>query len=330
LRARRRVRSSGGESGAQEESQELRRRVRSSGGESGAQEMAACVAGQVTEATIELGCYPPLPSSWSGDGRSQVDLWGPGVPKFMKSSTYEWDDMATILDLCEEAGMIAERGPAYEAEEEAHRRICDFHLLAGLSNGQDLSDFTETHNYIEDSEHAEALDKWLSGEEHGLYPDENTSMVEEFFGEEPHHISFGKGDNRGELMLEKMGWTEGPLGCRNRGITEPVQASGKNGGTEGLGYQGDEILPPFDGEEITDSMKLTRMGTNYGIGVCSRGTVFIPRGALNHIENVCSKGSSREGPNGETFVCELVAGKGKHPWRLKKVLEIEMTWSAIE
>ena len=292
--------------------------------------MSACVAGQVTEATIELGCYPPLPSSWTGAGRSQVDLWGPGVPKFMKSSTYEWDDMDTIYELCEEAGMIAEKGPAHEAEEEAHRRIRDFYLLSGLSNGQDLSDFKETHNYIEDSEHAKALDEWLSGDELGLYLDGNTTMVEGFFGEESHHISFEEDGDKGKMLLEKMGWTGGPLGCRGSGITEPVQAKGKNGGTEGLGYQGDEILPPFEGEEITDSMKITRMGANYGIGVCSRGTVFIPRSALNHIENVCSKGRSRESPTGETFVCELVAGQGKHPWRLKKVLEIEMTWSAIE
>ena len=97
-----------------------------------------------------------------------------------------------------------------------------------------------------------------------------------------------------------------------------------------MGYQEDEILPPFEGEQMTDSMKLIRMGANYGIGVCSRGTVFIPRSALNHIENICRNRSSLESPIGEKFVCNLIAGKGKHPWRLEKVVEIETTWSAIE
>tara|TARA_B100002019_G_scaffold273258_2_gene269189 strand:- start:987 stop:1859 length:873 start_codon:yes stop_codon:yes gene_type:complete len=290
--------------------------------------MAACVAGQVTEATIELGCYPPLASSWERSG-SQVDLWGPGVPKFMKSSTYEWDDMATIADLCEEVGFLGGKGPAYEAEEEAHRKIRDFELLAGLNNDQDLSDFVETHNFIEDAEHAAALDQWLSGDEHGLEPSDDTTLLESHFGEEAHHVAFGEEVDKGAMLLKKMGWTEGPLGCRGSGITEPIKATGGND-TMGLGYQGEEFLFPHEGEEITDSMKLTRMGANYGVGTCSRGTVFIPRGALKHIENICDQKSSRESPVGETFVCELVAGQGKHPWRLKKVLKIEMTWSAIE
>lgn len=291
--------------------------------------MAACVAGQVTSATIELGCYPPLASSWDSCISYQVDLWGPGVPKFMKSSTYEWDDMGTILDLCEEVGFIYDKGPAFVAEEEAHRRMMDFELLAGLNTNQDLSGFVETHNFIEEAEHAAALDQWLAGDDHGLDLSEDTTLIETHFGEEAHHSSFGEDIGKGEMLLKKMGWTGGPLGCRGNGITEPIMAMGGND-TMGLGYQGEEILPPYEGEEFTDSMKLTRMGANYGTGSCSRGTVFIPRGALKHIENICEHNSYRESPVGETFVCELVAGKGKHPWRLKKVLEIEMTWSAIE
>jgi hypothetical protein len=304
--------------------------------------MAACVAGQVTEASIELGCYPPLTSSWDCS-QSQVDLWGPGVPKFMKSSTYEWDDMATILDLCEEVGFVEGKGPFFEAEEEVCQRILDFELLAGLSNGQDLSGFVETHNFIEDAEHAAALDRWLAGDEHGLDLVEGVTLIENSFCEESppwngssredgaegfvnDYLQFSK---EGLTIMEKMGWTGGPLGCRDSGITEPIKANGNNG-TMGLGYQGEEILPPYEGEEITDSMKLTRMGANYGVGTCSRGNVFIPRGALKHMENICDQNSSRESPVGETFVCELVAGRGKHPWRLQKVLKIEMTWSAIE
>lgn len=296
--------------------------------------MAACVAGQVTEASIELGCYPPLASSWDSS-RSQVDLWGPGVPKFMKSSTYEWDDMATILDLCEEVGFVEGKGPAYEAEEDAHRRIRDFELLAGLTNGQDLSGFVETHNFIEDAEHAAALDRWLAGDEHGLDSVEGDTLIEDSFCEEdPPHLEEYVNDyphifKEGLTIMEKMGWTGGPLGCRGIGIAEPIKANGCNG-TMGLGYNGEEFSPPHEGEEITDSMKLTRMGANYGVGTCSRGNVFIPRGALKHMENICDQNSSRESPVGETFVCELVAGRGKHPWRLQKVLKIEMTWSAIE
>jgi len=289
--------------------------------------MAACVAGQVTEATIELGCYPPLASSWDRSTGSQVDLWGPGVPKFMKSSTYEWDDMATILDLCEEVGFVEGKGPAYEAEEEAHRRIRDHELLAGLNTDQDLSAFVETHNFIEDAEHAAALDRWLAGDEHGL-EDGDTLFIEEYFGAETPHVPVGEVSNKGEMLLTKMGWNGGPLGLRG-GITEPIKATGVAGDTAGLGYIGEEVLPPYEGEEITIPMKLIRMGENYGTGRCPRGTVFIPRGPLKHMENLFSN-STRESPIGETFVCELVAGRGKHPWRLQKVVEIETTWSAIE
>ncbi len=302
--------------------------------------MAACVAGQVTEATVELGCYPPLATSWDSS-RSQVDLWGPGVPKFMKSSTYEWDDMATILDLCEEVGFIYDKGPAYEAEEEAHQRIRDFELLAGLNTNQDLSGFLETHNFIEDPEHAAALDQWLSGDEHGLDQGEGTALIETYFGEEAHHVGFEKegGEEfsndfvpnfKVETIMKKMGWTGGPLGCRGTGITEPIKVEGSASDTSGLGYKGEEILPPFEGEEITDVVKLSRIGANYGTGVGSRGTVFIPRGALRHIENICDRHSTLENLVGENFVCELISGQGKHPWRLKKVLKIESTWSAIE
>jgi len=186
----------------------------------------------------------------------------------------------------------------------------------------------ETHNFIEDAEHAAALDQWLAGDDHGLESTDDTVLIESYFGEEAP-VTFGEAVNKGEILLKLMGWTGGPLGCRGVGITEPIQATGSND-TTGLGYQGEEILPPYEGEEITDSMKLTQMGANYGVGTGSRGTVFIPRGALKHIENLCNSKSTRENPIGETFVCELVAGQGRHPWRLKKVMEIEVTWSAME
>ena len=163
----------------------------------------------------------------------------------------------------------------------------------------------ETHNFIEDAEHAAALDQWLSGDDHGLEPSDDTTLLESHFGEEAHHVAFGEEVDKGAMLLKKMGWTEGPLGCRGSGITEPIKATGGND-TMGLGYQGEEFLFPHEGEEITDSMKLVRMGANYGVGTCSRGTVFIPRGALKHIENICDQKSSRESPVGENFVCELV------------------------
>jgi len=287
---------------------------------------SACIAGQVTEATIELGCYPPLASSWRG-GRSQVDLWGPGVPNFMKSSTYEWDNMGAILDLCEEIGFLEGKGPVYEAEEEARRELMDFQLLAGL--GQDISEFTEAHNFIDYPEHAEALDKWLSGDEHGLESCENTIMLETHF-EEDQGVSFGEEIEKGKMMLEKMGWSGGPLGCRGKGITEPIKAEGSANDTTGLGYQIEEFFPPYEGEEITDSVEMIGLGTNYGVGMCSRGTVFIPRGSLRHMNNLFNSRGTRDTLIGENFVCELVARPGKHPWRLNKVVEIEMTWSAIE
>lgn len=289
--------------------------------------MAACVAGQVTEATIELGCYPPHARCWDVSP-SQVVLWGPGVPTFMKSSSYEWDDMGAILDLCEEVGFVEGKGPAYEAEEDAHQRIREFQLITGLA-GLDVCEFEESHQFIEDPEHAAAFDRWLSGAEVTEHDKDKVILESLFLSEEEQDVRFNGPMGKGRMLLEKMGWSGGPLGCRGSGITEPIEAVGSND-TMGLGYQGEEILFPHEGEEITDSMKLIGLGANYGVGSCSRGTVFIPRGALKHMGNICDQKSSRESPVGETFVCELVAGQGKHPWRLKKVLNIEMTWSAIE
>jgi hypothetical protein len=246
----------------------------------------------------------------------------------MKSSSYEWDDMGAILDLCEEVGFVEGKGPAYEAEEDAHQRIREFQLIAGLA-GLDVCEFEESHQFIEDPEHAAAFDRWLSGAEVTEHDKDKVILESLFLSEEEQDVRFNGPMGKGRMLLEKMGWSGGPLGCRGSGITEPIEAVGSND-TMGLGYQGEEILFPHEGEEITDSMKLIGLGANYGVGSCSRGTVFIPRGALKHMGNICDQKSSRESPVGETFVCELVAGQGKHPWRLKKVLNIEMTWSAIE
>ena len=281
--------------------------------------MAACVAGQLTEATIELGCYPPLAFSWDC-GQSQVDLWGPGVPKFMKSSTYEWDDMATILDLCEEVGFVEGKGPSFEAEEEVRQRILDFELLSGLNNGQDLSGFVETHNFIEDDEHAAAFDRWLSGAEVTEQGKDTVILESLFLSEEEQDVLFNEPKSEGRMLLEKMGWSGGPLGCRGSGITEPIEPVGKVGDTSGLGFNETPIAPPYEGEEITDTMVVTGTGpnANYGVGMCSRGSVFIPRGALKHMGNLFA------GDNfiGVKFVCEIIAGSGKHPWRLSKVVSV--------
>ena len=56
---------------------------------------------------------------------------------------------------------------------------------------------------------------------HGLYLDGNTTMVEGFFGEESHHISFEEDGDKGKMLLEKMGWTGGPLLLPARGTAEP-------------------------------------------------------------------------------------------------------------
>ena len=280
--------------------------------------MAACVAGQVTEATIELGCYPPHARCWDVSP-SQVVLWGPGVPAFMKSSTYEWDDMGAILDLCEEVGFVEDKGPAYEAEEDAHRRIREFQLISGLA-GLGVCEFAESHQFIEDPEHAAAFDRWLSGAEVTEQGKDTVILESLFLSGEEQDVRFNEPMGKGRMLLEKMGWTGGPLGCRGSGITEPIEPVGKVGDTSGLGFNETPIAPPYEGEEITDTMVVTGIGpdANYGVGMCSRGSVFIPRGALMHMGNLFA------GENfiGVKFVCEIIAGSGKHPWRLSKVVSV--------
>ena len=280
--------------------------------------MAACVAGQVTEATIELGCYPPPARCWDVSP-SQVVLWGPGVPTFMKSSSHEWDDMGAILDLCEAVGFVEDKGPAYEAEEDAHQRIREFQLIAGL-DGPDVCKFRESHQFIEDPEHAAEFDRWLSGAD-VTEPGKDTVILESLFlSDEEQDVRFNEPMGKGRMLLEKMGWSGGPLGCRGSGITEPIEPVGKVGDTSGLGFNETPIAPPYEGEEITDTMVVTGTGpaANYGVGMCSRGSVFIPRGALMHMGNLFA------GENfiGVKFFCEIIAGSGKHPWRLSKVVSV--------
>lgn len=280
--------------------------------------MATCVADQVTEATIELGGYPPHPRCRDVSPK-QVVLWGPGVPAFMKSS-YEWDDMGTISDLCEEVGFVEGKGPAYEAEEDARQRIREFELIAGLAGMDIYEEFEESHQFIGDPEHAAAFDRWLSGAEVTEQGKETVILESLFLSEEEQDVRFNEPMGKGRMLLEKMGWSGGPLGCRGSGITEPIEPVGKVGDTSGLGFNGTPITPPYDGEEITDTMVVTGMGpcANYGVGMCSRGSVFIPRGALKHMGNLFAG----EYFIGVKFDCEIIAGSGKHPWRLSKVVSV--------
>ncbi len=259
---------------------------------------------RLSEATLSY------PTAFQGE-EEEVTLWDPG----QQYGVGEWlqgEDTEAVFQLVCESGLHWDHGP--------YRK----RVLEAIEESEDPKES------IQDPEIAQALDQWRAGQEKGLDYGEDTALIETYFGEEEDHTAYREASDKGEFLLKKLGWTGGSLGCRNTGITEPIIADGMVSGRAGVGYNHEEILLPYEGEEITDTMEVTCVGNNYGTGVCSRGTVFIPRGALKHMENIFYQNGTLENLIGRNFVCELIAGSGKHPWRLKKVLEIDMTWSEIE
>ena len=123
----------------------------------------------------------------------------------------------------------------------------------------------------------------------------------------------------GYLMMKKMGWEDNtPLGIRGQGIIEPITTKGRvNGDTSGLGM---EPYKPTDGEKKLVRLRVVSVGEKYGVGKCEFGTVFIPGGAIRFIRTFGPGIHLNDNELKNVAVCAvIVAGKGRHNWRLGRV-----------
>jgi hypothetical protein len=127
----------------------------------------------------------------------------------------------------------------------------------------------------------------------------------------------------GYSMLQKMGWKENtPLGIRGRGIMTPITDSMDirlNGDYRGLGFESaiEETLLSIDGEEKGVDIKVIKVGERYGVGMSDFGQVFIPTGALKHLNNIT--GYTRRQLVGLRLLTNITASDGQYPWRLQKI-----------
>ena len=133
-------------------------------------------------------------------------------------------------------------------------------------------------------------------------------------------------DGPGMKILKKMGWDEeSPLGIRGEGLSAPIEIPFRHDKDyRGLGFQKRQTEEKkVEGVKI----KITTVGDRYGVGVSDYGTLFIPVGCLKHIANLCGM------HGGQGFLKKMLPNlrfigsihkeeKGRHEWRLFRVIEI--------
>ena len=240
---------------------------------------AVCL--QLTEATLGFpNCYD--------DGKTEVTLWGPesmgcrqpvpGAEAWMSDD----DAYQNILQLVTESGMHWENGPYKEA-------------------------FIEHIFEMEEwEEHGTAYEKWCQDEanmddlhEKSLFTEWNQATGESNF--------IGAGDIQKNMKIteytpemlaqrDELNWNYNFLWNQERSPGCP-------------NTRFEEIMKVPDQTEL---LELVATGENHGVAKCAFGAVFVPRGALTHLQY---NGGAKIGTifDGEiTFT-----PNNKFPWRLK-------------
>ena len=130
------------------------------------------------------------------------------------------------------------------------------------------------------------------------------------------------GDNRGYMLMERMGWSPGtPLGIRGIGITSPIEVPYRHEkDRRGLGF---EVLHTEEDEVRNVTMKITRISpNNNGFAVSDYGDIYIPNSSLRHIKNVakCHRASQLS----DIYVKGIITKTDKKiKWRLEKVVDYQ-------
>ena len=130
------------------------------------------------------------------------------------------------------------------------------------------------------------------------------------------------GDNRGYILMERMGWSPGtPLGIRGIGITSPIEVPYRHeADRRGLGFG---VLDTEEDEVRNVSMKIKRIFPNYnGVAVSDYGDIYIPNSSLRHIKNVAKLSTSLQLP--DIYVKGNITKTDKKiKWRLEKVVDVQ-------
>ena len=199
----------------------------------------------------------------------------------------EMDEAYIVAELSKECGLLDEEEAFWEQVDEIE-----------LSLGETA--LSLQRKFLEEEAFLRSMDQWMSNSETDLLEEECILDT----------------TNPGYKMMKAMGWVNNtPLGCRGKGIIEPVSTMitmRQPGDFSGLGYEEKEKIE--EGEKDEKEIKITRIEANYAVGKCGRGGVFIPRGALKHLKNLL--GSKLIG---KSFTGKIISKRGKYEWRVYSV-----------
>lgn len=215
----------------------------------------------------------------------------------------ELDEAYIVAELSRACGLLDEEPAFWEQIDEIE-----------LSLGETASSLQE--KIREEDTFLESMNRWICDPE-----EEEKEFLEELerLSGDPEEDCILDTTSPGYRMMKAMGWKNNtPLGCRGKGILEPVSTMitmRQPGDFSGLGYEEKEKEKIEEGEKDEKEIKITRIEANYAVGKCDRGGVFIPRGALKHLKNLL--GSKLIG---KSFTGRIISKKGKYEWRVFSVV----------
>jgi hypothetical protein len=213
--------------------------------------MSSCACLQLTEATL---AFP----TEDIDRKEEITLWGPetlhampGAAAFMQGE----DAWVDIYELSVEAGMHWDQGPYRSSLQEALT---------------ELDDPTES---IQDPEIEAALDQWRRG---GGDMDD--------LHEPSYFVEWNQGEG-GETWVggDWISWRDGKIPQYTPEMLEQRDALNWM-----YNFVWNTTMIPGDTDTVPDQIELLELvavGENYGVAKCVFGAVYVPKSAINYLNN---------------------------------------------
>ena len=233
-----------------------------------------------------------------------ITLWGPDIRPLLKGPDWTCEGIDTwdipvpkemFEELCKETGMDWDEGPYKEK------------ILQAIEELEELEDPKES---IQDPEIAAALDQWREGQENGPSMDDlhQPSLFTEY------NQATGSSEFVGAAEMEKnmkvQEYTPEMLQQREE-LNRAFNFRWNNPHFTSIpeNYPQENIAVP----DQTELLELVAVGDNHGVAKCVFGAVFVPKGAITHLQY---NGGAEVGT---IFDGEITFTPGnKFPWRLKK------------
>ena len=217
-----------------------------------------------------------------------ITIWGPDIRPLLKGPDWTCEGVDTwdipipkemIEELCKESGMDWDEGPYKEK------------VLQAI---EELEDPKES---IQDPEIEKALDQWRQGQENGPSMDDL------------HQPSLFTEYNQAEGATTWVGADQLGKNMKIQEYTpEMLQQREELNWAFNFKWEDNNEVP-----EQTELLELIAVGDNHGVAKCVFGAVFVPKGAITHLQY-----------NGGAEVGTIFDGEitftpnNKFPWRLKK------------